>query len=144
MQGLKGVAGHPPQAVRQKRASAANIIRKVLGPVETLLLHAVQTLEGEHAYGAEIQRHVEIRSGRHISLGQIYTTLDRLESKHLIRSHKSNPEPIRGGRTKRVFQLEELGVRALEEAVTLYTMNNSPLASNGDIHGIPRKLAGTP
>jgi len=147
MQGLKGVrasAGNRGlrviQSMRAKPTDKGKVATKILGRVEGLLLLAIQNLGEERAYGAEIQRHINALTGRKITLGQIYTTLDRLEAKSLIRSRKTNPEPFRGGRTKRVFHLEELGVRALEEAAALYTMDSSPANYGEAIHGISKQI----
>jgi DNA-binding PadR family transcriptional regulator len=147
MQGLKGAgasAGNRrlrvPRSLCAKPAGKGKVETRILGRVEGLLLLSIQNLGEERAYGAEIQRHLIALTGRKITLGQIYTTLDRLEAKSLIRSRKTNPEPFRGGRTKRVFHLEELGVRALEEAAALYTMDSSPTNNGEAIHGISKQV----
>ena len=105
------------------------------GPVEFLVLRTVHHL-GDDAYGAAIQRHIAALTGREMPLGQIYTTLERLETKGLLLSKESLPEAVRGGRTKRLYQLEETcGVAALEDATAMYTMISQFLEKEKKDHG---------
>jgi DNA-binding PadR family transcriptional regulator len=46
----------------------------------------------------------------------VYTTLQRLEDKGLLRSRASEPLPVRGGRSRRHFTVTAAGARALREA----------------------------
>ena len=55
-----------------------------LGEFEQLLLLAVLRL-GVEAYGGDIARELEARAGRTVSRGALYTSLDRLEDKGLVR-----------------------------------------------------------
>lgn len=73
---------------------------------------AILALQPE-AYGVAIQRALASRMGRQLSFGAIYTTLDRLEGKGLISSHYGEPTPNRGGRAKKFFSVEALGIDAL-------------------------------
>jgi len=91
-----------------------------LGQSGALILWSIQSLGPQQAYGAAIQRHIAAVAGKQMALGQIYTTLERLEAKELLNSTLSKPEPVRGGRAKRMFQLTERGVQALEAATALY------------------------
>lgn len=93
-----------------------------LGPSELLILRSVQQLNPQLAYSASIQRYLKALGGRVPSLGQISTTLERLEAKELVTSQRTAPEPIRGGRAKRAFVVEERGVQALEQAAVEYAM----------------------
>lgn len=93
-----------------------------LGQSELVILRAVQALGPKQAYGAAVQRYIRDVSNRVVSLGQIATTLERLETKRLVTSSSSSPEPIRGGRAKRLFFLEERGVQALDYAVASHGM----------------------
>jgi DNA-binding PadR family transcriptional regulator len=81
-----------------------------------LVLAAILTLRDD-AYGVTVHsKVVELAHPKDVSLGAIYVTLDRLEDKGLVSSRLSDPTPERGGRSKRVYQLEALGERALEES----------------------------
>jgi DNA-binding PadR family transcriptional regulator len=87
-----------------------------LGQFELLVLNAVLTRR-ENAYGVTIHAKVqELSATRQVSLGAVYATLDRLEDKGLVRSWLSAPTPERGGRSKRCYQLEALGERALQNS----------------------------
>ncbi len=83
-----------------------------LGEFELAVLVSTARL-GERAYGASIRDEVSSRVGRACSVGAVYTTLQRLENKRLLRSWFSEPEPVRGGRAKRCFALTPAGRSAL-------------------------------
>lgn len=83
-----------------------------LGELEQLVLLAVARLEGE-GYGVTLRREIEERAGRRCSLGAVYTTLDRLETKGYVSSREGEPTAERGGRAKRLFRIEPPGARAL-------------------------------
>lgn len=84
-----------------------------LGNLEFTTLLAVAQLGDNDAYGAAVRRQVSARVGRAYSIGAIYTTLQRLEDKGLVRSRISDPTPVRGGRAKRCFSLTAPGRLAL-------------------------------
>lgn len=89
--------------------------RDVLGGFEQIVLLALLRL-GDGAYGVPIRREIERRTGRAVTIGALYSTLDRLEAKGLVSSTFSDPKPERGGRSRRYFHCEAAGVRALEHA----------------------------
>jgi len=63
---------------------------------------------------------IETRTGRGLSIGAIYATLDRLESKGYVSSVIGEATATRGGRAKRHFQIEAAGrhaLRASEDAI---------------------------
>ena len=72
---------------------------------------------GDDAYGVSIRREIEERSGRLVSIGAVYTTLNRLEDKGFARSHVGEPSPIRGGRARRYFRIDARGKRALAQSL---------------------------
>ena len=82
---------------------------------EELVLLSV-LVAGDDAYGVSIQRILESDAGRPVLLGPIYTALDRLSQKGLVRSEFSEPSPTRGGRRKRLYELTPAGVAAVTEA----------------------------
>jgi DNA-binding PadR family transcriptional regulator len=83
-----------------------------LGAFEELVLLAVHGLD-DRAYGIAVQQVLEHETGRTLSLGPVYTVLDRLEVKGLVRSAMVAGTPTRGGRSRRVFRLTPAGNRAL-------------------------------
>ena len=86
-----------------------------LGEFEQIVLLAVLRLE-ERAYGVPIREEIEKRTGRRVSVGALYSTLDRLESKGYVESWFADPTPERGGRSKRYFRLLPAGAEALAES----------------------------
>ena len=94
-----------------------------LGEFETLLLLAVLHLTGqrEEAYGSAIRGEIETRTGREVSRGSIYVTLDRLEEKGLLASRTGGTSSIRGQRPKRLFKVTPAGVAAVKSAVSALT-----------------------
>jgi PadR family transcriptional regulator len=88
----------------------------LLGTFEQCVLLALIRLR-DNAYGMTIRREIEQQIGRPVSLGAVYTTLDRLETKGYIRSTAGTGGPERGGRPRRFFALEPTGHRALADAL---------------------------
>jgi PadR family transcriptional regulator, regulatory protein PadR len=91
-----------------------------LGEFEQLVLLALVRL-GPDAYGATVRREIETRTGRSIAISAVYTTLDRLEQKGLVRSRVGEPTAERGGRRKKHFEMMPLGARALKVAYDAFT-----------------------
>jgi|SRR5579872_6602085 len=86
----------------------------MLGEFEYLLLTAAARL-GEKAYGAAMRQEVEEACGRRCSIGALYTTLDRLEAKGLVKTWMGDPTPQRGGRPKRMVRVTAPGTQAATE-----------------------------
>ncbi len=83
-----------------------------LGEFEHLLLLAVLRL-GSDAYGVDIARELEARAGRSVSRGALYTSLDRLEDKGLLRWKASPGSPARSGMPRRLYTVTPAGLTAL-------------------------------
>jgi len=83
----------------------------MLGEFEYLILAATVRL-GEDAYGAAIVQEIESTTRRKCSIGGLYTTLDRLEAKGMIKTWMGNPTPERGGRSKRMVRVLAKGKEA--------------------------------
>jgi PadR family transcriptional regulator PadR len=82
-----------------------------LGEFEHVVLLAVLRLP-DAAYGMSVRREIADRTGRDVSVGAVYATLDRLAAKGLVTSALLDPTPERGGRAKRSFRLTGPGVDA--------------------------------
>jgi DNA-binding PadR family transcriptional regulator len=96
----------------------------LLGSLEFIVLLALMRL-GDDAYGMTVRQEIESRTGRNISIGAVYATLERLESKGYVSSRTGEPTAERGGRAKRHFQLEARGqqaLRASRDAIRSMTM----------------------
>jgi DNA-binding PadR family transcriptional regulator len=83
-----------------------------LGEFEHLLLLAVLRL-GAEAYGAAIARELDVRAGRSVSRGALYTSLDRLEDKGLVRWRVSSGTAVRDGLPRRAYTVTPGGIAAL-------------------------------
>jgi DNA-binding PadR family transcriptional regulator len=88
----------------------------MLGEFEYLLLTAAARL-GDEAYGVSIRQEIESTTGRNCSIGALYTTLDRLETKGLLKTWMGEATAVRGGRPKRMVKVTAKGVR---EATAFY------------------------
>ena len=92
----------------------------MLGEFEYLLITAAAGL-GDKAYGAAIREEIEATTGRKCSIGALYTTLDRLETKGLVKTQMGEATPQRGGRAKRMVRVTAYGVqqaKSFYDAVT--------------------------
>jgi PadR family transcriptional regulator PadR len=92
----------------------------MLGEFEYLLITAAAGL-GDNAYGAAIREEIEATVGRKCSIGALYTTIDRLETKGLLKTWMGDATPQRGGRAKRMVCVTAKGVQAAKgfyDAVT--------------------------
>ena len=76
---------------------------------------------GEGAYGALIREEIAATTGRDVTPGAIYPTLDRLEQRGLVRSYMGDPVAERGGRAKRHFVLLKPGLAEVRRAWSQYS-----------------------
>jgi DNA-binding PadR family transcriptional regulator len=90
-----------------------------VGDFEQIVLLAILRL-GEGAYGLAIREEIAERTDRDPSPGALYTTLDRLEEKGLVRSRFGDPTPQRGGRAKRFFTVTAKGLQSVVQAQRTY------------------------
>jgi len=79
------------------------------------VLLAILRLEDE-AYAVAVREEILRCTGRDVSRGSVYITLDRLETKGYLRSWLADPTPERGGRAKRYYALRPRAVQALKES----------------------------
>ena len=82
-----------------------------LGEFEQIALLAVARLRTD-AYGMAIRTAIAERTGRSVSIGAMYATLDRLVGKGYLQARDESGE----GRPRRFFALTAEGVQALEAA----------------------------
>jgi PadR family transcriptional regulator PadR len=83
-----------------------------LGEFEQIVLLALIRL-GDDAYGVSVSREIARRTGRDATLGTVYKTLMRLETKKLVRTRIGEPTPERGGRRKKYYAITPAGRSAL-------------------------------
>ncbi|MEO8192955.1 MAG: helix-turn-helix transcriptional regulator [Gemmatimonadales bacterium] len=98
------------------------------GGFEQLVMLAVARI-GDGAYGMTVRRSLEERTGRNVSLGAVYSTLDRLETKGYVTSKHETGAAERGGRARRFFRLTASGLRALNEGIAALDRMRAGVAS---------------
>ena len=86
----------------------------MLGEFEYVLITTAAAL-GENAYGVAIREEIEAAIKRKCSMGALYTTMDRLEEKGLLKTWLGEATPQRGGRGKRMVRLTRQGELAAKE-----------------------------
>ena len=86
----------------------------MLGEFEYMLITAAAGL-GDKAYGALIREEIESATQRGCSIGALYTTIDRLESKGLVKTWMGEATAQRGGRAKRMVRVTPAGLRAAKD-----------------------------
>lgn len=77
---------------------------------EQVMLAVVRT--GEEAYGMHVRRELEAVTGREITIGSVYATLDRLEAKGLVASTRTETGDAA---SRRVFSVTGPGARSLAQ-----------------------------
>jgi DNA-binding PadR family transcriptional regulator len=89
--------------------------RPYLGDFEHLVLLAVIRLT-DAGYGLAIRDEIVQRTAREVSTGAVYTTLDRLERKGLIRSSVEKGTVARDNRVRRRYEITPAGRDAVSAA----------------------------
>src|SRR3954470_19856964 len=106
----------------------------VLGEFEHMVLLAIMRL-GDDAYAVPVRDEIARCTGREVSRGSIYITLDRLETKGYLKSRLADPTPERGGRAKRYYALRPRAIDALKESrralIALWRGLETPLGQLG-------------
>lgn len=88
--------------------------RTSIGEFEELCLLAVGILL-QDAYGISIKEEIHKRTGRSLTISTVHSTLIRLEQKGLLKSKMGGATELRGGRTKRLFELTAYGKTAIHD-----------------------------
>lgn len=83
---------------------------------EQLVLLAILSLDEEEAYGMNVREVLERRAGREVSVPTVYSALDRLEGKGMVASWLGDATRERGGRAKKLFRVESVGLEALRRS----------------------------
>jgi PadR family transcriptional regulator PadR len=90
------------------------------GEFEQMVLLAILQC-GDGAFALEVRRKLEESTGRTVSRGAFYTTLDRLERKGLLEWSLGSPEDARAATELRRYQVTPDGVEALRASRTALT-----------------------
>lgn len=88
---------------------------KFIGELEHMVLLVILQLK-DQAYGAQIRQYLAQRVGRDLSIGALYTTLERLEQKGLLTTSLGEATAERGGRAKKHFEITAQGSQALRRS----------------------------
>jgi len=88
--------------------------QSIIGEFEQLVLLAILQLK-EDAYGPNISEELETKAKRRVSRGALYSSLDRLRQKGLLRWKIESATSARGGHPKRHFEVTRPGIAALRE-----------------------------
>jgi PadR family transcriptional regulator PadR len=76
---------------------------------EQVMLAVIRT--GDDAYGMSVRRELEAVTGRDMTIGSVYATLDRLEAKGLVTSDRT--AAASDAPSRRVFSVTPAGARSL-------------------------------
>jgi PadR family transcriptional regulator PadR len=85
-----------------------------LSRADEILLLAVLRL-GDNATGVSIIKEIRNTTGKKLSLGGLWVSLDILAKKGLVTKLMGDPTPQRGGRSKLYYRLTEESLKALEK-----------------------------
>lgn len=84
-----------------------------LAEFELLVMLATLRLGPGEAYTVSIADDIAARTGRSVKRANVYTTLQRLETKGLVSTRLGDPRPERGGRPRRLVSVEPSGMSAV-------------------------------
>jgi DNA-binding PadR family transcriptional regulator len=88
---------------------------KILTRSDEILMLAILRLK-EDAYGVSIIKEVQARTGKKLTFGGLWVSMDILYKRGFVKKRMADPTPQRGGRSKIFYSLTPKGIRALEEA----------------------------
>lgn len=74
----------------------------------------LQVLIPQDRYGLEVRSEVAKHEGKRMPLGSLYTTLDRMVDKGMLRSRFGESSHRRGGNRRKYFAITAKGHRALD------------------------------
>lgn len=87
---------------------------KILTRSDEILMLAILRLK-DNAYGVSVIKEVEERTGKRLSFGSLWVSLDILHKRGFVKKRIADPTPQRGGRSKIYYSLTPKGIRVLEE-----------------------------
>jgi PadR family transcriptional regulator PadR len=91
---------------------------KYLSRADEILLLAVLALQ-ENAEGVRLIKEIRKSSGKKLTLGGLWVSLDVLAKKGLVTKEMGDPSPHRGGKSRLYYRLTEEGLAALERVQEL-------------------------
>jgi DNA-binding PadR family transcriptional regulator len=91
----------------------------ILAVKEEIILSALLMLDGS-SHGAPLRKKVIELSKKEIVYGTLYNLLEVLIRKEYVTAQKSDPKPVRGGRSKTIYKINNKGKKALEETLRMH------------------------
>lgn len=91
----------------------------MLAVKEEIILSALIMLDG-NSHGAPLRKKVIELSKKEIVYGTLYNLLEVLIRKGFVTSQKSDPTPVRGGRSKTIYSISNKGKTALKETLLMH------------------------
>ena len=70
---------------------------------------------GDAAYGVPICKDIQKRTGKKVTLGSLWVSMDQLAKKGMVEKRFADPTPRRGGRSKIYYHVTKVGLEALED-----------------------------
>ena len=86
----------------------------IISRSDEILLLSVLRLK-DNAYGVTICEEVKKRTGKRLTFGSLWVSLDILHRKGLVEKKMADPTPKRGGRSKIFYSLTPAGLKALHK-----------------------------
>ena len=86
---------------------------KILSRSDEILMLAILRLK-DNAYGVSIVKEVRKRTGKSLTFGSLWVSLDILNKRGFVTKRLADPTPRRGGRRKIYYSLSPKGLKALE------------------------------
>src|SRR5882757_9917201 len=99
----------------------------MLSKLEELILLAV--FRGADTTAGDVQAALSVALGREQQFGSVFTSLDRLSEKKLVRWKKGEPDARRGGRAPRLYEITAQGRKALDASLRATQVIGGALAS---------------
>jgi len=88
---------------------------------EEIILSALIMLDGSSG-GAPIRNKIIELTGKEIVYGTLYNLMEYLIRKGYVTAHKSDPVPVRGGRSKTIYTITKEGRSAFQETMALHEL----------------------
>ena len=88
---------------------------KAISRAEETIMITILKL-GDSAYGVSIREHIQKDTGEKWSFASIYTPLDKLKRKGLVKKMRGESLPVRGGKSKYFYRVTPAGKKVLKKA----------------------------
>jgi DNA-binding PadR family transcriptional regulator len=102
----------------------------MINKLEELILFIVLRGRGEATAG-DVQEKLTEAAKKEQSFGAVFTALDRMSAKKLVKWKKGDPDKRPGGRAPRLYEITAAGRRALDESIRATEVAAGGLRSPG-------------